>query len=37
LQKTYPSVSLADQSLYENMQKTLKLARGKLDKDDKKS
>jgi len=31
LQKTFPSVSSVDQKLYMNMQKTLKLSRGKLD------
>ena len=31
MQKTYPSVSLADRSLYDNMRKTLKLSRGRLE------
>jgi hypothetical protein len=31
LQKTFPSVSPTDQKLYENMRRTLKYFRGKLD------
>ncbi len=31
LNKTFPSVSMTDRSLYQNMQKTLKCSRGRLE------